>query len=70
MIWGLLLSSSVFFCTIFGINQLLRLCDLIEGDKNNGMKELTSDIEQNGNLTKSELDSFDLTSNNFYEKIF
>jgi amino acid permease len=42
MMWGSILSSAVFFCTIFGINQLLVLCNDIENDENG---QTTVDID-------------------------
>ena len=46
MLWGTILSSAVFFCTIFGINQLLDLCNVIENDEN-GKTSLSIDLSDN-----------------------
>jgi hypothetical protein len=50
ILWGTLLSLSVFFCTTVGINILLGLCDDIEYDQN---KSESLNLED---LTKTEAD--------------
>lgn len=64
IIWGTLLSSAVFFCTIFGINQLLVLCNDIENDENGqttleiDLSNQSAEISKDGDITtQDDLDS-------------
>lgn len=52
--WGTILSSAVFFCTIFGIRQLLQLCNDIENDENGQTTVEIKDTEQTTDFDQTE----------------